>query len=577
MNNSIDCKKHTNWGIATIVVFFFATLVYLIIARDEVYIHVHDNLDSNIAIYRMLRDSGLYWTIGRKALFLGGIDRNYLYSDLKAYSWLFLLLPTLMAIIVGWYLKIIFSIIGFFFLGRTIYGKSADWNIFVLCGLAYGLCPTFPSAAFGFATLPLLLNLLILLYRKLDWRYYLFLLIYPAFSDFSVFGLFICGFLLVFFILDWIVERRPLWRFFIAIVVVSLGFIVNEWRLFYVMLFSNQESIRVSFATDYQDTLSALFQLLSTFVNGHYHSASSHTLIVLPACCLFFVSLNHRYIKEKKLKCIFCDSFNWIMMWLLFNSAIYAFDEVKWFDVLVATLVPPLKGFSFARTLWFSPFLWYFAFMIVLCRISWKRVHKYILCIMALIVVCLYPNQYNHIYWNCYTTVAHVIEGEERGSLTNDLLSYGEFYSEDLFDQIKEKIGYDDEWSIAYGMHPAILSYNGIATLDGYLSFYSMEYKEQFRRLIEPDLLVDPEHAHYFDSWGGRAYIFSKDVGYGPYRKSDVSEADMLIDPEVFREMGGKYVFSRVRVTNSRSLRLEELGAFTDEKSPYTIWVYRTR
>lgn len=101
-----------------------------------------------------------------------------------------------------------------------------------------------------------------------------------------------------------------------------------------------------------------------------------------------------------------------------------------------------------------------------------------------------------------------------------------------------------------------------------------LSYKEQFRKLIAPDLDVDSVNRRYFDSWGGRAYIFSAETNYGPYRTSDVTEAKLLINPKVFKEMGGKYIFSRVKVTNADELGLSEKGIFTHDGSPYTIYVY---
>ena len=78
-----------------------------------------------------------------------------------------------------------------------------------------------------------------------------------------------------------------------------------------------------------------------------------------------------------------------------------------------------------------------------------------------------------------------------------------------MFEEIKEEIEYDGEWSVAYGMHPAVLQYNGIATLDGYLGFYEQEYKEAFRKVIAPALESNEWSRAYFDDWGARAYVFS--------------------------------------------------------------------
>lgn len=569
-----------NWATAITALFVIVTLIYLVIMGDGIYLQVHDNLDSNTVYYKILKERSLYWSLGTKVPFLGGIDRNYLYSDLKLYTWLHMLFPNLTAIIIGWYLKIGMSILGFFQLGKTIFGGSKDRNIFIACGLIYGILPTFPTTPFGFASLPILMTVMLLLYRRFEWKYFFILLLYPVLSDFPLFGVFICGYVVVFFIIDWIVEKKAAWRFIIAVVAIVAGYVITEWRLFYIMLFSQEESLRTTMVTQYEGWFGAAKLFVKSFLIGHYHSGSSHTLIVLPACFVYFVSLNWKYIKDRTWKSILSDPFNWIMVWQGFNCVVYAVDSMEWFDALTGTLIPPLRGFSYARTLWFSPFLWYFAFMMLLCRISWKTIGKFMLCQIALIVVCLYPNTYNHIFYNCAMIGVYII-GKERfeqikGNQLN-MLSYKEFYSVDLFDKIKEEIGYNDEWSIAYGMHPAVINYNGIASLDGYLSYYSKDYKDQFRKLIAPDLDEDPEHADYFDSWGGRAYVYSKDVSYAPYRTLDVKEAELLIDLDVFRDMGGKFVFSRVAVSNVKALGMKEVGLFKDDSSPYTIYVYETK
>ena len=49
----------------------------------------------------------------------------------------------------------------------------------------------------------------------------------------------------------------------------------------------------------------------------------------------------------------------------------------------------------------------------------------------------------------------------------------------------------------------------------------------------------------------------------------------MLIDPMAFKEMKGKYVFSRVKIKNADSLDIYEVGVFFEKDSPYTIYVYR--
>lgn len=117
--------------------------------------------------------------------------------------------------------------------------------------------------------------------------------------------------------------------------------------------------------------------------------------------------------------------------------------------------------------------------------------------------------------------------------------------------------------------------YNNISTLDGYLSSYPLAYKRQFHKLIAPDLAVDSKNKEYYETYSAQAYVFSNEISYEPLRQMEVESANMLIDPEVFKEMDGKYVFSRVALLNADELGLECLGKYTNENTPYTIWVYK--
>lgn len=77
----------------------------------------------------------------------------------------------------------------------------------------------------------------------------------------------------------------------------------------------------------------------------------------------------------------------------------------------------------------------------------------------------------------------------------------------------------------------------------------------------------------YFDGWGGRAYIVPK-VTYAPIRYLGVEQADLNIDVEAFKALNGKYIFSRVEISNAEDLSLQLKGICTDKNSPYVIYVY---
>ena len=122
------------------------------------------------------------------------------------------------------------------------------------------------------------------------------------------------------------------------------------------------------------------------------------------------------------------------------------------------------------------------------------------------------------------------------------------------------------------------MEYNGISTVDGYLGFYSQLYKDEFRKAIAPALDRVEESRDYFDSWGARAYLYSgTDLSIvNTTRSYQVSDQDLYIDIDAFKALGGRYIFSRIELTNAQEAGLTLIGTYTHEKSPYTLYVYQT-
>ncbi len=123
------------------------------------------------------------------------------------------------------------------------------------------------------------------------------------------------------------------------------------------------------------------------------------------------------------------------------------------------------------------------------------------------------------------------------------------------------------------------MEYNGIATLDGYLGFYAQSYKEAFRRIIAPALERVEGSRDYFDSWGARAYLYSgTDLSIvNAQRSLSVTDRDIYIDVDAFKELGGSYIFSRIELTNGKEAGLVLVGTYTDQASPYTLYVYQAK
>lgn len=573
-------KLISRWYLFIVAGFFvFAGLVFILCGESSI-IAVHDNLDLFIPQFQMMKNTGTFWAHGVDVPFLGGISRDTLPAEFSVYTMLYMILPAYPAYIAGYFLKIVIALFSCILLAKDLYGErfEAYKPLVWLLGFAYGLLNVFPAFGIPFASIPLVIFLVRRVYREPSVKWYGALFLYPLLSYFSYFGLFILAYMAVSLIWLWIKDKRFPLRIFLAVCVLSAGCIACEYRLFGTMLLSDEVTIRSTMEAGSFTAAEIAKTIKEVFAKGMFHAESVHTVLVLPVCMIYFLWRNVSYIKNKNLKGIVNDLYNLLMLVIVFNSVVYGLYYWEGFRGLVEALCPPLTGWQFNRTVFFSPFLWYAAFFLVLKGIydSKRRGAKAaaeLMAFAAVMIIVLSGTRYNDLHHTCLDQTYQIVKGRQ-----TDQMSFGEFYSAELFENAKEDIGYQGEWSAAYGFYPAVLEYNGIATLDGYLGFYSQEYKEAFRKVIAPALLRVPESRDYFDSWGARAYLYSgTDISIvNASRNYQITEQDIYIDLDAFKALGGRYIFSRMALTNAEEAGLTEAGVYTHEDSTYTLYVYET-
>ena len=592
----------------------FAVLLFILIISvfycaigENSYIGVHDNMDLFIAQFAMLRNTGTFFSHGVSAPFLGGVSRDVLPGEASLYTVLYMIFSPFTAYIVGYVLKIVIAVFScvLLFVDFTILsGEKIDsfferarfclkeeyapeLNLAVGAGFLYGVLNLFPAFGISFASIPLIVYLLRRIYlteksddpkrvRKMA-EYVVLIFCYPFVSYFSYFGFFILGYLFIGIIWMWIRDKKPSFGLIAGLVVLSVGFAVFEYRLFGMMLFSDVTTIRDTMVQSFVPASEVPGLILDVFVNGMMHAEDCHKYFVMPVCLLYLIFLNGRFVYKKNFRGIFTDVYNLCALILVFNAVVYGIYFIREVDDVFATVVPPLKGFQFNRTVFFSPFIWCAMLFIIAYRMSKKEIFKgvlsYAVIATAVVLVIITPTRYNDLRGTLY----HVVKENILGNKLDDL-NYREFYSEELFSDVKKEIGYKEgEWSVAYGMHPAILEYNGIATLDGYLGFYPQSYKEEFRKVIAPALSKNPGSAAYFDEWGARCYLYSgTDATIVMATKSmyGVTDNNIYIDAGELKKLGCKYLFSRIDIANAPEEGLTPIGEYSGYNSPYNIYVY---
>jgi hypothetical protein len=563
---------------------WYYMLVFLFIAGEaalfftlgeDIYVSMHDNLDLHVADYHILFFTDTFFSHNVQLPLLNGIDRDYFASEFSLYSLLYILFPTSAAYVAGYLLKTVIAVVSCVLLAKDVLADNYKQYapVVVLCSFAYGVLPLYPTFSFPFVSLPFVILLLRRIYKKPGVIAYFLLFLYPLLSYFTFFGFFILAYLFLAIIFLWIKNKKLPLSLTGAFCVLFAGFALWEYRLFGIMLFDTTPTIRETMVQGNYNYAEILSAIKEAFTIGVFHAEAVHTWFVLPVCMIYFLLLNYRYLKGRNYKGIWADIFNWIIAFLVFNSIIYGLYYQEYFRSFIEMLIPPLKGFQFSRTVFFNPFLWYLALFIILKRLydNHKQKTAHIIGLMSIAVILLTGSKYNDLYHTAFNYAYRIIKQQPSNSLT-----YKEFYSESLFNSILSDIDYSGEKSVAYGMHPAVLEYNGIFTLDGCLSYYPQEYKEQFREIIAPALDRVESLRIYYDDWGARAYLFAgvDENVYEPVRNLEISDTNLYINADAFRKMEGKYIFSRIKITNEDELELHLRGTYTDASSPYTIYLY---
>ncbi len=561
---------------------FIQAAVFLVF-RGQSYLQVHDNLDLFMAHYKVLTDRGLWFKHNVTAPILHGVSRDLFGSEFSLYNSLYYIFPGIWAYLIGYALKIAIGMGSFMLLSKDMLGErhEAYKAPLTVCACAFGLIPVFPTYGIAFTSVPLIIWLIRRLYvckgdKKRAALLYLGVFCYPLLSYFAYHGFFILGYMVLAVLILWIKDKKFPLKVFAAVAVLALGYVCFEYRLFKEMLFDTEVTIRSSMEHSALSLAEVVGLSVEEFFNASFHNQDSHTYVVLPVVLIAVVIVNFSYIKNKQAKKIKTDHLNMIMVWIIFNVIIYGLYQFEPFWKAFETLIPQLKGFIFSRTVFFNPFLWYSALTAVCMKLydSGKKKFKLLantVAGLALLVVMFAPQVYNDFYYTIYNQAYKIIKQKD-----TYYLNYDEFYSEKLFEAIKADLGYEDEWSAAYGMHPAVLDYNGIATVDGYLGMYSQEYKDKWCEVIAPALENSPYFENYFMNWGARVCLYSgsDENTYAHTRKVRFTDHRLCADLDALRSLDCRYIFSRIEFTNADELGLAKPRVYSGFDSPYTIYVY---
>jgi hypothetical protein len=553
-----ETKKATRLIIfALLVIALYLSPLFLL--QENAHIRVHDNLDSNLAWYKVLARSGQLFGDVDAVIpqIINGVPRNTFGTEYSIIVWLYAWFPTMTAYAISQALTRVVAFIGMYLLLKKHLLPGEKWTFLQIgTSLAFALTPFWPSGMLSTLGMPLALWAFLNIRNgegtKKD---YIVLTLIPFYASIVLGFFFFLSAMGIFWLVD--VVRGKGWnlRFLLSIAYMTVIFMMVEYRLVYSFLFSTELNSR----DEYFHASLPLWRVIRlTFKNyllGHTHVMTVHGLFILPITfiALYFVYTKKQWKQEKLFVFLFALSFL-LSLW-------YAFWFYKGWLPLTKKF-HFMDTFNFARYHFLRPLVIYAGFALALRIISlqgpsWARVAKWF-TIAQILLLCLFNDE---IIYQKKPTVK-------------------EFFAEELFTEIKEHIGEEPEnYRVAsIGIHPAISQYNGFYTLDTYNNFYPLTYKHQFRKIIEVELAKNKTIRKYFDQWGGRCYLFTAQLGKKYMIKKDSKRklANLQLNTSVFKEMGGQYILSALPITNSEEIQLTLDKVFESKSSAWKIYLYKT-
>jgi hypothetical protein len=540
--------------LSLIVISLFLSPYFIL--GDEAHIRVHDNLDSNLAWYQVLAESGqLTGSLdSRIPQIINGLPRNALGTEFSLIVWLYALFPTMVAYGISQGITRFIAFLGMYLVLKDHFIKGEDKSLIrVGTALAFSLTPFWPSGMLSTLGMPLALWAFLHIRKgRVSWSHYLALTLLPFYSSIVLGFFFFLTAMGILWLYDVIRRKGWNWRFFIAIAYMTTVYLVTDYRLVYSFLFDEEPNSRDEYFHARLSFWHSVRLTLKNFFLGHTHVMTLHTLVILPVivAAMLLIWKHKRWKKERNFVVLF--SLNFVL------SAWYAFWFYKGWLPLTERF-HFLDTFNFARFHFLRPLLLYILFAIGL-KILWneKILQKAVPWITAAqIILLLFSNE-------------EIVHRKKP--------SVGEFYAVEQFEAIKNHIGKPQHhYRVAsIGLHPAIAQYNGFYTLDTYNNFYPLSYKEQFRKIIENELEKNKKIRVYFDEWGGRCYLFTDELGkHYMFKKTSKRRIENIdVDIKQFKKMGGEFIFSSVPIDNASENNLKLDKVFDSKESAWKIYLY---
>lgn len=563
--------------------FLLVSILFLpwIVLGNEAVVTYHDQLDGEMIAYILQAKH-----LGEDAIlpeFMNGANKTALMPPAPLSVLLFLGGNYELSLFFMQLTGSLTGYVGMFLLARDATGKTIPA---VIVGGLYGILPFLPVYGFSQYGLPLLLYCILQLKKgRLFKGSLIYGLIFALNSSLALVGVAVLltyGGMIVAELLTRSAEKKRAMGQGMLWLVLLFGYLLTNLSLLKQVM-GIGDTI-VSHKVEYTAVAeSFLGGWVTGLFYGGQHSQDYHLTFVAVGTVIIVVSVWKWGIKDS----VICTG-----LWAVATNVILALVAALWnsgVGVALKSHFGVLGAFQLDRLLWLSPCLWYLFLaccLTLLLRMfskeEWSRRWTGVTVLCGLLMVVALG-----------ITGVQILKNSDIKSNIQKLrnsqypvISYGDYYAIGVYEQVEEfmsnytgmeQSGYR---VVSLGIDPAAALYHGFYCLDGYSNNYSLAYKHDFRKVIEPALQESDYLRAYYDEWGNRCYLFGSECpGYYTIEKNGFYFSHLELNTDALRELGGNYLFSAAYIANAQELGLVLLNeeAFETPDSYYRIFVYEVQ
>ena len=535
------------------------TLYYIpiLILGQDGYIQIHDNLDGEL-MYRVFLSK---LNADYVPQVMNGLPKDTLFSPYNGVVLLFKWFKPFKAYLINDMIVHYVAFIGMFLLSSSHLIIKHKYNYLISTSLAltFAIVP-FYSIYSGLTVggQPLLLWAFLNIRKKrLKSLSFLIIVIFPFYSSFVLSGIFIIMALAFWETISWAKHKKLDLLFTTSIVILGLSYLFVERALITSFLFpSNFVSHRSTWVFQLPDAMTTWKSTQDMFLNNYYHAGNFQTFIIMFSAILSLAVSNKN---RKEITTILLAIISIIAFYFSYRFIGYYFGK----DILI------LRAFQWDRFYFLLPILWFVVFAMSINSLKEFKFGHFLIPIILIAQLFTVVNQNENDKKNWSLLFGGTINEP----------TFRQFYAADVFNNIKNHLpdNFESFRVASLGLHPSVSQYNGLYTLDSYQTNYSLAYKKQFQRIIQPELDKSPDLLGYFNQWGNRCYLFSSELGRGKYifHKSETAKlSEYNINTIPFKEMGGQYIISGVEIEDPSRTQLKLIDIFQTENSYYKLYLY---